>query len=351
MIMWLDALTPKQAQLMMAVKAELEEEGWKAIITTRRHDYTLDIFKLKGEEPIVVGEYGGERLEGKLEASLKRSLKLLEAIAALPEKPKLHISLSSPEAVRVAFGLKIPIILFNDTPHSIFVNRLTLPLAVKVVVPEAIPKRAFSYAVPESRIAHYHGVDEVAWIRNFKPNPAVLDELGLSMDDDIVVVRSEEAKASYYPKLKVPPTIKLIGELIKLEDVKIVYFTRYWDQRRAALKMFPNLIIPERAVDAPSLIAYSKLVVTGGGTMAREGALLGVPSISVFPAMLHVNEWLRDKGYPIWWLRRVDEAIDQALRILRNPDKFRIDTRKMLLELESPAEALIRVLEEVKVLG
>ncbi|RLE51379.1 MAG: hypothetical protein DRJ20_02225 [Candidatus Methanomethylicota archaeon] len=351
MFAWLDALTPKQAQLMVSAKVEMERRGWRVVITTRRHDYTLGIFRIKGVEPIVVGGYGGERLESKLEASLKRSLELMKIISGLPEKPKVHVSLSSPEAVRVAFGLKVPSILFNDTPHSVFVNRLTLPLAVKVIVPEAIPKRVYSYAVPTNRIVHYRGVDEVAWMRGFKPDPSVLEELELSVDDVIVVVRSEEAKASYYPKLGFAPTLRLIEKLYQLEGVKIVYFGRYSDQKRAALKMFPNLIVPEEAVDGPSLIAYSSLVITGGGTMAREGALLGVPSICVFPAKLHVNEWLEKRGFPLWWFRDVDEAAEHALKVLREPDRFRVDTSRMLMELESPVEALMRVLEEVDIDG
>ena len=38
-----------------------------------------------------------------------------------------------------------------------------------------------------------------------------------------------------------------------------------------------SLIVPERAIDAQSLIAYSDLVVSAGGTMNREAVALGIP--------------------------------------------------------------------------
>lgn len=347
MLAWLEALTPKQAQLMIEAKKRLEEAGWKTMITTRRHDYTLGIFRLRGVKPIIIGSYGGGSLEGKLYSSLYRSRRLLSLISNLDEKPKVHISFSSPDAVRVAFGLGIPIILLNDTPHSVYVNRLTLPLADKILIPRAIPKRAFTYAVPENRLIQYEGVDEVAWIRRLKPNVNVLRKLRLTIKDKIVIVRSEEVKASYYPKLAETPTIKIISELYGRDEWKIIYFTRYPDQRKIISEEFPNIIIPRRAVDAPSLIAYSKLVITGGGTMAREGALLGVPSISLFPAKLHVNEWLKSRGFPIWHYREAEKAIGKIIEILENPEKFRINTSQILMKLEDPTEILIKILWEV----
>ncbi|MCS7364745.1 MAG: DUF354 domain-containing protein [archaeon GB-1867-035] len=344
MLAWLEALTPKQAQLMIEIKSRLEKIGWKTIITTRKHDYTLGIFRLKKVKPVAIGVYGGASSKGKLYASLYRSKKLLDLISKLDEKPKVHISLSSPDAVRVAFGLGIPIILLNDTPHSIFVNRLTLPLADKILIPKAIPKEAFTYAAPPNRLIQYEGVDEVSWIKKLKPKASVLRKLGLSRRDEIVVIRSEEVKASYYPKLMETPTIKVLSEIYGRNELKIVYFARYPDQKKLISERFPRVIIPKRAVDAPSLIAFSRLVVTGGGTMAREGALLGIPSISLFPAKLHVNEWLSAKGFPLWHFRRVEDAVEMMDKILDEPNKFRVNTSRMLMELEDPVEVLLKIL-------
>jgi len=347
-LVWFDALTPKQALLMAMCKFKFESLGYDTVLTTRVHDCNTWLLDQLNISYIVVGEYGGASREGKLRASLERSLKLFNVINDLEEKPCLHVSLSSPDATRIAFGLGIPIILFNDTPHSIYVNRLTLPLADKIIVPEAVPKEAFSYAVSPSKIVHYGGVDEFAWMKNFKPNISVLDELDLSVDDRIVLVRSEEVKAAYYPRSGMVPTLIFVRKLLnRLSDIKIVYLPRYEDQRKFVLKSFHDVIVPSGAIDSRSLAYYSCLVVSGGGTVVRESALLGVPSLCLFRSRLHVNDWLERRGFPIYWFKRVNDAVDFALKVLKKPDDYRVDVSSMIEELEDPVDVLIRVWGEI----
>jgi predicted glycosyltransferase len=59
----------------------------------------------------------------------------------------------------------------------------------------------------------------------------------------------------------------------------------------------PSVILPERAVDAQSLIALSDVVVSAGGTMNREAAALGVPVYTTFGGRLGgVDEALMRDG-------------------------------------------------------
>ena len=43
-----------------------------------------------------------------------------------------------------------------------------------------------------------------------------------------------------------------------------------------------KMLIPASAVDGPNLVWHSDLVISGGGTMNREAAALGVPVYSIF---------------------------------------------------------------------
>jgi predicted glycosyltransferase len=57
------------------------------------------------------------------------------------------------------------------------------------------------------------------------------------------------------------------------------------------------VIVPERAVDAQSLIAFADLVVSAGGTMNREAAALGVPVYTTYGGRLGgVDEELIRQG-------------------------------------------------------
>jgi hypothetical protein len=66
-----------------------------------------------------------------------------------------------------------------------------------------------------------------------------------------------------------------------------------------------NLIVPERAIDAQSLIAFADLVVSAGGTMNREAVALGTPVFTTFAGRMG----------------GVDEALiaDGRLRVLADP--------------------------------
>ncbi len=341
---WIDALTPKQALLSIKIKETVEKIGFKTIITTREYDYTTKIYELNNLKPIIVGRHGGKEVEGKLMASLERSMKLAEIILSMRERPSYHISLSSPEAVRIAFGLSIPIIILNDTPHSKYVNKLTIPLADKLITPKAIPKEEYKGLISEERIIQYNGVDEVAWIKDLKNDPKVMEKLGLEVNDKIIIARESEYKASYYDWME-KPVQKLVNRILGefKDEVKIVYFPRYEEEREHMRN--PNVIIPREAVDTRVLMKYAIITISGGGTMARESALIGTPSISLFPLLIHVNKWLEDMGLPLRNIRDINEAYEYIRNVIKDPEKYRVETERIIKSMEDPTQIITKILK------
>ena len=58
-----------------------------------------------------------------------------------------------------------------------------------------------------------------------------------------------------------------------------------------------GFVVPQRVIDAQSLIAYADLVVSAGGTMNREAVALGTPVFTVFEGRLGaVDERLIAEG-------------------------------------------------------
>ena len=58
-----------------------------------------------------------------------------------------------------------------------------------------------------------------------------------------------------------------------------------------------RLVIPKQVVDGLNLIWHSDLVISGGGTMNREAAALGVPVYSIFRGTIGaVDHYLADNG-------------------------------------------------------
>ncbi|HEY6551342.1 MAG TPA: DUF354 domain-containing protein, partial [Solirubrobacterales bacterium] len=75
-----------------------------------------------------------------------------------------------------------------------------------------------------------------------------------------------------------------------------------------------NLVVPKRAVDAQSLIAFADLVVSAGGTMNREAVALGTPVFTTFAGRMG----------------GVDEALiaDGRLQVLANPAELPLRKRE-----------------------
>ena len=83
------------------------------------------------------------------------------------------------------------------------------------------------------------------------------------------------------------------------------------------------MIVPEHAVDGPSLVSASDLVISAGGSMNREAVALGVPVYTTFQGRMGgVDEQLLREGK----LRRLERASDVEIRRRdRNAPRLRRD--------------------------
>lgn len=348
MKIWLDALTPKQAILMASFLRKLLKCGYEVFLTTRRYEYTESLLRMLNTEFYSVGRHGGGSLRGKLLADITR-MRILTNIV-VKEKPNILIAYTSPSAFRVAFGLNIPIIALTDTPHADAVNKLTLPLARWIVISRYVGRDEIAkYVIVDSKLIEYDGVDELAWLKEFKPDSSILEKLNISRKERVIVFRPEEEKAAYYGFKA--NYISILKKLVDYAD-KIIFFPRYGSQVTRVKRVFKDrvgesIVIPTTAIDTRSLYIYSSLVVSGGATMAREAALLGTPSICYFPLELNVNKCVREWGCPLYHCRRASKVVVLAREILSNPQKYRTNTSRIIKEKESPIEAVLKILSEL----
>lgn len=325
MKIWYDACTGKHVRYGAAIKKRLEEKRYEVILTTREHPDTIPLAKHLGIDFKVVGKYNPRARFTRLYESLKRQIGLYRLFRG--DWPDIAVSHCSVEQCRVAFGLKIPIICTHDTAHAKEVNRLTLPL-VDVLVVSNVMSGEHLRTYPIKRIIRFNGVDEVAWIRDLQPQQK------FDYGYPLIIVRQMEVKATY-AEGKEDITLKIAKKLLKYG--KVVFLSRY---KRKPIKGF---IVPEDFVDSANLVAEADLVVSVGGTIAREAALQGVPSI-VIPIFGHseVNEYLREKGFPIFTVKP-NEVMDYAKSLLGK--KFNV--KEKLLKLENPVDVIERVIEEI----
>ncbi|MEM1562258.1 MAG: DUF354 domain-containing protein [Candidatus Bathyarchaeia archaeon] len=325
MKIWYDACTGKQVRYGAAIIKRLKERGYETIFTLRQHPDTIPLAEHLGVEFKVIGKYNPKNLFTRLYESLKRQIMFCRMFKV--DRPDVAISHRSVDQCRVAFGLRIPLICTHDTPHADEVNRLTMSLIDALIVSKAIPDEHLR-SYPIRKIIKFDGVDEVAWIKDFRPQQKV--EYG----HPLIVVRQMETKA-VYAHGKEDITLKIAKKLSRYG--KVVFLPRYTRRPRK------DLIVPEGFIDSASLVAEADLVISVGGTIAREAALQGVPSI-VIPVLgrSEINEYLREKGFPIF-IMEPSEIVRHARALLGK--KF--DVKAKLLELENPLDVIERVIEVI----
>ncbi len=322
MKIWYDACTGKHVRYGSAIGQRLRKAGHEYVFTTREHPDTLPLAKVLGEKPIVIGKYNPSTLAARLEESAERVIGFAKLFKDNP--PDVAIAHQSVELCRTAFGLGIPIILTADTPYAAAVNRLTIPFAHTVVVSEALPKSFVTQYCAKNRVS-FKGVDEVAWIKDFKPRK--IDGL----KNPLIVIRQIETKAAYAGGKQ--DLAKLMAE--KLSKLGSVHFIERYNGHSQ------NFAGKEGFVDSASLVANADLVVSYGGTIAREAALQGVPSVAVSDmAKTYVNRYLTEKGFPLFATTERG-VIAYAKKYLGK----RFDVQSKLAALENPVDVIEKVLQ------
>jgi predicted glycosyltransferase len=325
---WLDAVTPKDSLLIYALLPALKEKGYDTIITAKRQTQTTDVLELLGIPYTCVGKYG-ETLREKLVEEQKRTLEFVKLFdkVGLPKVLWTHGDVS---AIRTAFGLQIPIVYSNDTPHAVHVARLVCPLVDWLIAPICFGKSWSKFGIPKYKILLYDGVEEVAWLtKPIAKKPDFLE--ALSGKDNVILFRNVEYKASYCKDVKVD-VWQLVEELSKIATV--IYLPRY-EEEKEKLKNFGNVLVPDKPLLTFQILPFVDLVVGSGGTICRESALLGIPTIN-FHFWDAVAKYLHRKNFPIYFSTRIKEILKLSHAFLRKTNEHKVNTRRIFEKLESP---------------
>ena len=263
----------------------LRERGDEVQITARDYAQTLQLLELHGLEATVLGHHGGRSRVGKARSLVSR----LRGLRRWARGREFDLALAhgSHELTISARRLGIPSSTTHDYEFATLQHQLGLRAATKVVFPEAIPdERLARLGVRPPKLLRYAGLKEEYYLSDFEPDARVLDDWGLDRNRVLVVLRPPPDVSLYHRQSNplFPQTLDYLGNL---EDVQAVVLPRTEAQRGFVRGLsLPSVVVPDRAVDAQSLIAFADVVVSAGGTMNREAAALGVPVYTTYGGRL-----------------------------------------------------------------
>lgn len=348
---WIDVEQPKTAIMFNSLFKMFKDEDIELLITARDYDSTYQILDDFGISYKKIGRHGGEKIEDKLETYINRMKHLFPLIKKF--LPDYFVTFLSVEGTRIAYGLRIPSIAINDEPRNEAVCKLIHPFIDNVITPECIPKELYIqlYADPE-KIVRYNGLDEIAWISQYIPNPNILKKLDLEKGE-FLILRTEPTHASYLiDKIKPEETqISMFLPTIFKEFPNYKYFVlvrskiqeQFLIKKLKAFSKEENVIITHYLPHLVDLCFYGALVISGGGTIVRESSLLNVPSIEFFPGESAPQEkFLINNGFPLEHIQDSNQIIERTINLLNHgptPDRFKISSFKdKITQFENPNE-------------
>ena len=278
---WIDMDNSPHVPFFKPIIAELERRGYSVMVTARHCFQTCELADLAGLRYQRIGHHYGRNMVMKLVGLVIRSLQMMPLI--LRNKPDLAVSHGSRSQHLISFLLRLPVIDILDYEHA---KLMPLVNFERIVVPDVIPAEAIPIA-PE-RVLKYPGIKEDVYVPGFVPDPALLAYLGITKDKIVITIRPPATEAHYRSAESDVLFDKTIEFLAEKEDACLVMVPRNDSQKAWIEGRWPRLcsdgkiLFPKKVVDGLNLIWNSDLVISGGGTMNREAAALGVPVYSIF---------------------------------------------------------------------
>jgi predicted glycosyltransferase len=295
MRIWVDLVNSPQVLFFRPILPVLARQGHDLIITTRDYGQTLALADQHHLAHTPIGRHGGKSVRGLVEQNLLRVRALVEFIG--DQRIDLAVGHNVYSQALAARWRRIPLVTLMDYEHQP-ANHLNFRLAQRVIVPQPFPAAALrKYGARPSRVARYSGLKEELYLADFVPAANPRAQLGIPADAILVVMRPPATWAPYH-RSKQGMFDDALRYVAAQPGVAVVFLPRIEEQAAWARSLgLANLHIPPAAVDGPNLLYHADLVISGGGTMNREAAVLGTPACTVFAGERSaVDAYLVDAG-------------------------------------------------------
>lgn len=288
MKIWFDLTNSPHVHFFRQMMEELKAEGHEIVITSRHAANTTELLDLYGLEYSVVGHSYGKKLRNKILGNIVRVRDLVKFV----KKNKIDAAISQSSFTSAIAGriAGVPTIYTNDNEHAMG-NKISFICAHKIFIPEFISVESITnMLVSSKKVTQYPGVKEgiYLWKRygTFVPHEHEVQK---------IYYRPEPYFAQYY-KGKINVLDDAIVELKK--EFSITILPRDDKQREHfAHERFDGVKVCQRPMTFDEIAADCSLFIGAGGTMTREMAVIGIPTVSIYQdELLDVDRYLISNG-------------------------------------------------------
>jgi len=329
MSLWIDLDNSPHVHFFAPIIRNLDREGIKYFITVRSFSQTEDLARSYGFDFVTIGTHRAHHhVTSRVGETTARAWQLGAYVRK--RKATAAVSHNSRALLLASYFLKIPAMTLYDYEFAFayFSNRVSQ----KIVVPAEIPtERLLEQGASLDKLIRYPGLKEEVYVYDFQPNRDILSELSLDPHRTIISLRPPQTWAHYHNPRSEVLLDGLIGRLRRERDAQVVVLCRTTEQANAMSAKYgldsPPFRVLRKAVDGLSLMWYSDAIFSGGGTMVREAALLGLNAHSIFAGKLGAADAALERQGKLKMIRELWEI-----------DQLRFEKRNAFPELKRSSE-------------
>lgn len=337
---WIDLDNTPHVPFFEPIVDELHARKFPVLITARDAFQVCDLADQKGLNYAKIGRHHGRNPALKAAGLLYRSMQLAPIVRR--EKPLLAVSHGSRSQILLSNWLGISTVLIEDYEYCSFpiMMRPSWVMAPNVIPTQMLPSR-------NGNIRQYDGIKEDVYAWKLSPDKDLLVELGIAEAELMVTVRPPATEAHYHNPESEQLFVRFMERACRTAGVRVVLLPRNQKQTAMITARWPawfdqgRTVLPSAAVNGLNLLWHSDLVVSGGGTMNREAAALGVPVYSIFRGTIGaVDRDLSAQGRLVL-IETVDD-VDRKIPLVKREQKVvaEVTSRRALKDIVDSIEEI-----------
>lgn len=292
MKIWFDISNAPHINLFKDLLIDLESEGHEIIVTCRPLSNTVSLLDLHKIKYTIIGKHYGKNFFKKIMGYPIRVRQLQKFIK--PLKVDVAISQSSFHSPVAACLLKIPSIYMNDNEHAMG-NIPSFICATKIMIPEFLNiKKVQKQGANLKKIIPYPGVKEgiYLWQKYLSTDSTTHSDSKTQLK---IYIRPEPRTAQYYKGGENFLDEVILGLKDKFPTIILTRDYKQFEHYRTA--RFNGVQVPDKPISFNKIASECQLFIGAGGTMTREMAVIGIPTISVYrDELLDVDQYLIKLG-------------------------------------------------------
>ncbi|MGA8540269.1 MAG: DUF354 domain-containing protein [Terriglobales bacterium] len=292
---WVDLDNSPHVPFFRPIIEALRKRDYEVFVTARDAYQVRELTEFYGVAAIMVGKHHGKHILPKVIGTVWRAFRLTALVRK--HKPDLAVCHGSRGMLLTSAFLGIPCLGLLDYEFTAIMPMIK---PTWFLVPSVIPEAS---KVLRSKIVKYPGIKEDVYLSSFHPDQTLRERLSIPAGDLLITVRPPATEAHYHNPEAERLLAAALHRFVQESNTTILLLPRNKRQESELRSAWSGaitsqkIIIPAHAEDGLNLIWHSDLVISGGGTMNREAAAMGVPVYSIFRGKIGaVDHYLAEQG-------------------------------------------------------